>query len=296
MPPALRWLVVLALSFGAPFILTQQLLALFPATRPLSLMVGLGVGVAFFLATLIVALQLPAIYAKYYEAKKLTGNQYQNHLRALARSCEMLNIKQPELLIMNDGAPIAMGVGLTPGSGKIIVTRGLFDRMEPDQFQAYLNFILLQFAKGHMGPMTMGAAAAFVALLPLKIADIADSEPLRVVLTIIFGWLGALYIQMSGMRSQAYELDQLAGKHHGVGGPLALGSALSSADKVLFKHGLQRIDYSSAPLFVVNPLGARGVAAIFATHSPTPKRVKRLQRTGTKLVGKEAVARSKGLV
>jgi len=296
MPAPLRWLVLLALTFGAPFLLISQLTWLFVRDESLSRMIGLGVGSAYFIATWIVASQLPRLYAKYYEAKKLSGSQYQNHLRAYAQSCEKLKISAPELLIINDGAPIAMGVGLSPAGGKIIVTRGLFDGLEPDQFQAYLTFILVQFAKGHIAPMTFGCAAAWVALLPLKLADIADSEPLRVLLTIIFGWLGALYLQASGMRSQAYEIDQLAGASHGHGGHLALGSALNQADKVLFKHGLERIDYSSSPLWVVNPLGSKGVAAIFATHSPTPKRVKKLQRAGTKVVGKEAVAKSKGLV
>lgn len=296
MPAPLRWLVILLLIFGVPYVLADQLVWLITQDNQLKVQAGLLVAGAFTALSLLAALQLPSLYVRYHEAKKLAGNQYQNHLRAYAQSAEKLKIRPPELLIINEGAPIGMAVGLLPGQRKILITRGLYDGLDPDQFVAYLDYLLVMSAKGHTAPMTLGCGAAFIMLLPLRLADIADNDALRVLLTIIFGWFGAIFIQAAGLRSQAYELDQIAGKHHGVGGLLALGSALNACDKVLFKHPLGRIDYSSSPLWVTNPLGGKGVAAIFATHAPTPKRVKRLQRQGTRVVGKEAVARSKGMV
>jgi len=299
MPPALRWLVLFVLIVGVPGILVGQgiesVTSLRGHTVP-GLIPGLAVGLVFLAATFAVALQLPSLYVRYYDAKKLSGNLYQNHLRTFGVACEKANVKLPELYVINDSAPHAMGVGMFPGQQRIIFTRGLFDTLDPDQFQAYLDYILIQIQRGDLAPMTFGAAAAYIYLLPLKIADIADNDGLRVLLTVIFGWFGALYIQATGEHSEAYDIDQTAGALHGLSGHLALGSALNDGTKTLFKHPIQKLDYSSAPLFVVNPLGTKGVAGIFATHAPTPKRVKKLQTAGKKVVGKERVAKSKGLV
>ena len=300
MPPALRWLVLVVLVMGVPYILVWQAVesATYAQGHAQSGQIpGLIAGLLFLIITLVMALQLPALYVRFYDAKKLAGNTYQNHLRAFGIACEKAGVKPtPELYVINESAPHALGVGLLPSQRKILFTRGLFDSLDPDQFEAYLDFILIEMARGDLGAMTFGAAAAYIYLLPLKIADLADSDGLRVLLTVIFGWFGAIYIQASGIRSDAYELDQIAGALRGMSGHLALGSALNDGSKVLFKHQIQRLDYSSAPLFVVNPLGTKGVAGIFATHAPTPKRVKKLQTAGKKIVGKERVAKSKGLV
>lgn len=297
MPLPLRALILIALVVGVPFLVGYKALDAFESTRPLALPVGAALSAIFTIATVVVASALPSIYARFYEAKKISGSQYQNQLRTFGMSAQKAGIRQvPELLMVSDGAPHAIGVGLLPSSRKIMITRGLFDVLEPDQLQAYLDYLIISMSKGETAVMTLGCAAAYVALLPLKIADIVDNDGLRVLLTVIFGWFGAIYLHAIGVGSHAYDLDAAAGSFHGVGGHLALGSALQEGSKSLFKHPLGKIEYSSSPLFVVNPLGAGGVAGIFATHAPTPKRVKRLQRKGTRAVGKEAVAKSKGLV
>ncbi|HYE77054.1 MAG TPA: hypothetical protein VEI97_03625 [bacterium] len=296
MPLPLRALILIALIIGVPLFVGYQLVAVFPAGRPYAWYFGGLCSFAFTVATIITASRLPQLYVKFYEAKKVTGSQYQNQLRTFGLSAQKAGIGIPELYMISDAAPHAMAVGWLPSTRTILVTRGLFDSLEPDQFQAYLDYLITMIAKGELGIMSLGCAAAYVALLPLKLADMADSDALRVILTVIFGWFGAIYLHAIGVGSHAYEIDQAAGSFHGVGGHLALASALNEGTKTLFKHPINRLDYSSSPLFVVNPLGATGVAGIFATHAPTPKRVKRLQRKGTRAVGKEAVAKSKGLV
>ncbi|MEO7994133.1 MAG: M48 family metalloprotease [bacterium] len=296
MPLPLRWLLLVVLVSVLPYLVVNQLAWLPTQSHEMAAIAGGIAAGIFVVATIFFAFALPKIFARYYDAKKLTGSQYQTPLRTFAMSAEKLGMPVPELLMFNDGAPHAFGAGLTPASNTVYITRGLFESLDPDQLQAYLDFILVQMKRGETSLMTFGAGAAYFMLLPIKIADLADNDALRTILTLIFGWLGAIYIQTIGMRAVCYEMDQLAGRHHGPTGALALGAALNTGTKVLFKHPLEKIDYASSPMFVVNPLGGRGVAAIFATHVPTPKRVKKLQRTGTKVVGKEAVAKSKGLV
>ena len=294
MPLPLRWFVLIVLILGLPAGLTYLFLnAIIPGQV---LIVGSVLSALYLTATLIVATQLPDLYLKHYNARKLTGNQWQNQMREYVKQAGKAGIQNPPIYVINDAAPHAFGVGLLSSQRKIFVTKGLLDTLEPDQLVAYLEAPIVMMARGETMCMTLGCAAAYVVLLPMKIADAMDSEGVRVIIALTFGLVAALYLQAIGLRRYWLTIDQAAARNHGHGGHLSFGSALNHGSKHLHRHPLVGLDFSSAPLFVVNPFGKSAISAIFATHAPTPKRVKRLQRLGSRIVGKEAVAKSKGLV
>jgi heat shock protein HtpX len=101
-----------------------------------------------------------------------------------------------------------------------------------------------------------------------------DGGPLVALAMMIMAPLAASLIQLAISRSREFGADAFAA---GVTrDPLSLASALEK-----ISYGSARVPMDAGPatahLFIMNPLGAGGVARLFSTHPPTEERVARLR-------------------
>jgi heat shock protein HtpX len=98
------------------------------------------------------------------------------------------------------------------------------------------------------------------------------------IVMMIVAPLAAMLIQMAVSRSREYGADVGGAKI--TGDPLALASALKK-----LHMGAQHIPLQASPatanatahMFIVNPLSAGGMAALFSTHPPMEERIRRLE-------------------
>jgi heat shock protein HtpX len=98
-----------------------------------------------------------------------------------------------------------------------------------------------------------------------------------VIATMVLAPLAATMVQMAISRAREYEADELGAQI--CGEPLWLANALAdlsrSAAQIDNQHAEQ--NPATAHLFIVNPLHARSIDGLFATHPPMEERIRRLQ-------------------
>jgi heat shock protein HtpX len=87
--------------------------------------------------------------------------------------------------------------------------------------------------------------------------------------------IAAMLIQMAISRSREYAAD--AGGAKISGHPLGLASALKKLQLANRQLPMQA-NPSTAHMFIMNPLSARGIQTLFSTHPDTTERIERLEK------------------
>jgi heat shock protein HtpX len=86
--------------------------------------------------------------------------------------------------------------------------------------------------------------------------------------------LAAMLIQLAISRSREYKADD--GSARLTGNPESLASALEKLDSISRRLPLTATG-PTAHLFIVSPLRAGGLLALFSTHPPIAERIRRLR-------------------
>ncbi|MCJ2512636.1 MAG: M48 family metalloprotease, partial [Candidatus Thermoplasmatota archaeon] len=85
-----------------------------------------------------------------------------------------------------------------------------------------------------------------------------------------------LLVQLAISRSREYKADRVGALT--INRPLALASALDKLERSNKKRPIERGNPASSSLFIVNPFRGSGFAAIFSTHPPMKKRIRKLEQ------------------
>lgn len=98
-----------------------------------------------------------------------------------------------------------------------------------------------------------------------------------VVLTMVLAPLAATMVQMAISRAREYKADALGAEI--CGEPLWLANALADLSRGAGQIDNERAERNpaTAHMFIVNPLHARAIDGLFATHPPMEERIRRLQ-------------------
>jgi heat shock protein HtpX len=104
--------------------------------------------------------------------------------------------------------------------------------------------------------------------------DRNGGNPLGMLAGIILAPIAALMIQMAISRSREFLAD--AGGAKIAGNPLSLAGALRKLD-ARAKQIPMKANPSTAHMFIVSPLRARGLGKLFSTHPPMEERIARLE-------------------
>jgi heat shock protein HtpX len=214
-------------------------------------------------------------------ARPATGEDGLTRMVAdLARRAEM---PVPAVYILETDQPNAFATGRSPERGAVAVTRGLLQRLGPEEIAAVVAHELAHIRNRDTLIMTVTAtfagALSMLANFALFFGGRRDSPLgiIGVIAMMVVAPLAAVLVQMAISRTREYEADRVGAEI--VGNPMWLASALRQ-----IQGFAARIDNNpaernpgTAHMFIVNPLHAHGYDNLFATHPSTENRVAALQ-------------------
>lgn len=218
-------------------------------------------------------------------AKPVSKEQAPELYEIVSRLCLKAKIPFPKLYLLDDNAMNAFATGRDYKHSAVAVTKGLLQKMTPDEAEAVIAHELSHIRNYDMRTM------AIVSILVGMISIIADlywssnvvnkaqekdnSGAIAIIGAIlsIFAPLTAFFIQMSISRRREYVAD--AGSAELTGKPKSLASALRkiSMDIRLPKH----FSVSTAHLYFSTPSADSFIDKLFSTHPPIDKRIKILE-------------------
>ncbi|UCG78890.1 MAG: M48 family metalloprotease [Nitrospirota bacterium] len=200
---------------------------------PVEFAVGFGLIVMmiqFIIGPFLMDLSLRCFYKMEWMDRSELPEDLQRFVKQL---CAENKMKFPRFGVIDDGAPQAFTYGHTPGNARIVVSRGLFELLDPEESQAVIAHEIGHAVHWDMLLMTI---AQMVPLLlyyvyrTLVRMDTSDSEnkgnQAKVVVAIgaYVLYIVSEYIVLWFSRTREYHADRFAGE--ATGDPSKLASAL----------------------------------------------------------------------
>lgn len=194
----------------------------------------------------------------------------------------------PEVYIVNDPAPNAFATGRDPEHAMVAATTGLLDIMTDSELEGVMAHEL-----GHVrnydirvSMIVYGLVVAVGMLSDMLVRMVFfsrnnNSNPIVMVfgiLAMLVAPLVATMVQLAVSRQREYLADAtgaMTTRH-----PEALASALHKLSE--YGRPLQKQNSSMAHLWISDPLKPGLTQRLFATHPPTPDRIRRLLDMGEK--------------
>ncbi|MEV8359362.1 M48 family metalloprotease [Microbacterium sp. NPDC076895] len=215
------------------------------------------------------------------------------YYRLVENLCITTGTPMPRLYVVEDAAPNAFATGRKPEEAAITVTTGLFEIMTDRELEGVLSHEL-----GHIrnydirvSLIVFGLVVA-VGLLADILMRMAFFGGLRrsggnnsqaQLFFLIFGIVAAIVapllagaVQAAISRQREYLADATGALT--TRDPDGLASALAKLEE--HAQPLRRENTSMAHLWFANPLSAKGMSRLFATHPPIPDRIERLHTMG----------------
>jgi heat shock protein HtpX len=203
-------------------------------------------------------------------------------LHAIVRELAALAaVPVPSLHLIPSAQANAFATGRNPAHAAIAVTEGLLQTVPADQVRAVLahefghirNHDILV---SSIAAMVAGAISAIASILQLSFLFGASEEeresPIAALALMLIAPIGATLLQLAVSRQREYLADATAARMLGSGRPLAEALHTITADG----HAALEVNPATAPMYIVNPLRAGGMAGLFATHPPVQERIARL--------------------
>ena len=194
------------------------------------------------------------------------------------------NIPMPRLFVVPDPSPNAFATGRNPQHGVVAVNEGLLRMLDHSEVEGVvaheiahikhrdtLTSAIVATAAGAIS--SLANLAMFASLFGGRSDDGEGGNPLVLLLSMIFGPIAAMMIQMAVSRAREYEADKFAAQI--VGSGVGLRNALLKLER-----GVQVMPSHMAPsqahMCIVNPLSGGGLMSLFSTHPPIAERVRKL--------------------
>lgn len=192
----------------------------------------------------------------------------------LDRLCVQADLPGPRVLRSSSGVPNALAVGGLGGRASICVDRKLIALLEPAELEGVVAHELAHVAHRDVVVMTLAGFFSLVAALLTKLAIHGGHTVVRgpAALAAPVAWLLSALLIRALSRYRELAADQTAAAL--TGRPSALASALMKTDAAIAglpKEDLRKVSTSAALAFA--PLPRRRLAAVWATHPSTERRV-----------------------
>jgi heat shock protein HtpX len=243
------------------------------------------------------------IVLRLYQAQPLVRQHHEGIYQIVAELAQRMNIPQPKLWLIQSDMANAFATGRNPQHASVAVTTGILRLLDEAELRGVLAHELAHVKNRDILVSTLAATLAtaigYAADFMLRLsfyhghgAREEDREKKRssFLTTLVISLLlpfAAMLIQLAISRSREYLADETGAEVSGT--PLALASALRKLEQnVAHNHfsSDDTIHTGTAPLFIVNPFLAGGIARLFSTHPPLKARIERLQALAHKFSGK----------
>ena len=247
----------------------------------IGLVVALGAGllmnaVAYFFSD--------SIVLSSYGARIVDRNQEPELHGMVAALASRAGLPMPRIAVIPDESPNAFATGRNPDHAVVAVTEGLMRSLSRQELEGVLAHEL-----GHVKnrDILIGSLAAVLAQAIMFLSQMAyfftprgdDDEgtnPIVVLVIMIFGPVAALLLQMAVSRSREYLADQYAA--HITGRPDMLASALARIAGIGAELPMRGAQPATAHMMIINPLRGGGLMSLFSTHPSIRRRIELLQQ------------------
>ena len=225
------------------------------------------------------------IVLKMYGAKEANISEVPelyNLVKDLTSSAQM---PMPKVYIAPQNTPNAFATGRSPKHSAVCVTQGILNILDKEELKGVIahelshiknrDTLIMTVAATIAGAITMIANwARWAAIFGGRGSRDRDGNGIGMLVMLIVAPIAAMLIQLAVSRSREYAADKrgamIAGTSMGLARALL---KLEKGNKVYPMNANQ----VTAHLFIVNPLSASAIGALFSTHPPIRERVKRLE-------------------
>jgi heat shock protein HtpX len=216
-------------------------------------------------------------------AKEVSETDQPELHRIVAELADLYGVPKPRVYLIPSEQPNAFATGRNPEHSAVAVTQGLLQYLPRDQVKGVLAH---EFAHVKNRDILVSSIAAMIAGAISAIGNIFfwtslfggdEDNPLGAIgalATIIVAPLAASLLQLAVSRQREYLADATAARMLGTGEPLA--DALETLERGRQVVPMQ-VNPATSTLYIVNPLGKVGLAALFSTHPPIEDRIARLR-------------------
>jgi heat shock protein HtpX len=205
-----------------------------------------------------------------------------NIIKELAATAK---IPMPKVYIAPQDTPNAFATGRSPEHAAVCVTQGILNILDREELKGVIahelshiknrDTLIMTVAATIAGAITMIANwARWAAIFGGRGSRDREGNGIGVLVMLIVAPIAAMLIQLAISRSREYAADKRGAQIAGT--PAGLSRALLKLEKGNKIYPMDA-NQATAHLFIVNPLRASAIAALFSTHPPIGERVKRLE-------------------
>ena len=184
-----------------------------------------------------------------------------------------LEVRPPQLYLIDDGFPRIFVVGRGPASSTLAVSTGAIEALRPEELEAVVSHELAHVRRRDVLVQTFVVLFAATLVESSRVGGWLSRALLYVLAPIASAFV---HVLLSPKRELA--ADELAAR--ATGAPHDLADALLRLD-----HASELVAFAatpaSEPLYAVDPFESEGVARMFKTHPPLAERVNRLRELGS---------------
>jgi len=230
------------------------------------------------------------IVLKMYRAREISRSEDPELYDIVSKLAERASLPMPKVYICPQDTPNAFATGRNPKHAAVAVTIGIRRMLNREELSGVLGHEL---AHVQHRDILIGSIAAVIAGAITFMASMArwalilggvgggrgenrgEGNIIAYIIMMILAPIAAMLIQMAISRSREYSADAAGAKISG--NPLGLASALKKL-QMANKQLPMQANPSTAHMFIMNPLSARGIQNLFSTHPSTEDRIARLEQ------------------
>lgn len=200
--------------------------------------------------------------------------------------CRRNNLPMPKVYILPQMTPNAFATGRNPEHAVVAATEGILRSLSREELTGVMAHEMAHVGNrdiliGSIAATIAGAIsylahmAQWAAIFGMSRDDDEGSNPIALILLMIFAPIAAMLVQMAISRSREYVADRRGAEL--CGNPRYLANALRKLEASNRQQPMPQVNEATAHMFIVNPLRAGGLMALFSTHPPMEERVRRLE-------------------
>jgi heat shock protein HtpX len=198
--------------------------------------------------------------------------------------CQRNNLIMPKVYMLPQSTPNAFATGRNPQHAVVAATQGILQVLSREELKGVMAHEL---AHVQNRDILIGSIAATIAGAISYMAHMAqwamifggrddeDSNPVAMIAMMILAPIAAMLVQMAISRSREYGADASGARY--CGNPHSLAGALRKLEASNRQLPMAKVNEATAHMFIVNPLKAGGIRALFSTHPPMEERIRRLE-------------------
>lgn len=198
--------------------------------------------------------------------------------------CQQNGLTMPKVYLLPQDTPNAFATGRNPQHAVVAATQGIMQILNREELKGVMahelahvqnrDILIGSIAATFAGAISYLAHMAQWAMI-FGSSDDEDSNPVAMIAMMILAPIAAMLVQMAISRSREYGADAKGAKY--CGNPHYLSSALRKLEMSNQRVPMQKVNEATAHMFIVNPLKAGGMRALFSTHPPMEERIRRLE-------------------